>query len=231
MNFMAMEAWTDGHQVYSLMPQSEYMRVCTACDRLYDNSEAVRISELTDEQMHDRVEEPPEPPRNWREALWRKMAGAPAPKRVRRMKAGIPPPVSWLPMEQTQERLNALGDTDANDDPQAVLFELELRLRLWQKSNDWYREGYLEARRSGAPKPPPWSISDMQVRNLRRITVLLQDPRTKSHDEFLLVDAYRELGEFDQAAEALNKAHSSGSWLSYQKALIMQRMSHVGLYP
>jgi len=79
MNFMAMEAWTDGHQVYSLMPQSEYMRLCTSCDRLYDNSEAVRISELTDEQMHDRVEEPPEPPRNWREALWRKMAGAPAP--------------------------------------------------------------------------------------------------------------------------------------------------------
>ena len=181
MNFMAMEAWTDGHQVYSLMPPSEYMRLCTFCDQLYDMSEASRISELTKEQMYDTVEEPAEPPRN--------------------------------------------------GNPKAALFALELRLRLWQQGNDWYREGYLAARRSGAPNPPQWSLSDAQAKNLGRITELLQDPQTKSHDAFLLVDAYRELGEFDRAAKAMNKADASGGWFRYQKMLIEKRMSHVALYP
>lgn len=231
MNFMAMEAWTDGHTVNSLMPPSEYMRLCTVCDQLYDKSEALRISELTNEQMYDTVEEPVEPPRNWRAALWRKIAGAPAPKSVQRLKAGIPPHVEWLPIEQTQQRLDALGDADLNSNSKAALFALELRLRLWQQGNDWYREDYLDARRSGATEPPPWSISDAQAQNLRRITVLLQDPRTKSHDAFLLVDAYRELGEFDKATKAMNKADASGGWFRYQKMLIEKRMSHVGLYP
>jgi hypothetical protein len=231
MNFMAMEAWTDGHQVYSLMPPSEYMRLCTFCDQLYDMSEALRISELTNEQMYDTIEEPAEPPHNWRDALWRKIAGAPAPKCVQRLKAEIPPQVQWLPMEQIQPRLDALADADSTGNPKAALFALELRLRLWQQGNDWYREGYLAARRSGAPNPPPWSISDAQAQNLWRITELMQDPKTKSHDAFLLVDAYRELGEFDRAAKAMNKADASGGWFRYQKMLIEKRMSHVALYP
>jgi len=231
MNFMAMEAWTDGHQVHSLMPPSECMRLCTSCDQIYDQSEALRISQLTNEQMYDTFEEPVPPPRHWRAAVWRKLAGGPVPKSVQRLKAGIPPHVEWLPMEQTQRRLEALLNTPLESNPKALLFELELRLRLWQRGNDWYREGYLDARRSGATEPPEWSISDAQRQNLERITELLQDPATKSHNAFLLVDAYRELGAFDQATKAMNKADASGGWFKYQKMLIEKRMSHVGLYP
>ena len=61
MNFMALESWTDGYQAYSLMPRSEYMRLCTSCDQLYDGSEAIRINQLTDEEMHDTVERPADP--------------------------------------------------------------------------------------------------------------------------------------------------------------------------
>jgi hypothetical protein len=231
MNFMAMESWTDGYQAYSLMPRSEYMRHCTSCDQLYDRSEAIRIDQFSDEEMHDTVELPASSPRHWLAAAWRKVAGAPAPKWEKKLKDSLPPPVAWLPLAQTQQRLEALIENGPNKNPKAALFELELRIRLWQQGNDWYREGYLHARKTGATVPPEWSVSDAQAQNLRRITDLLQDPKTKSHDQFLLVDAYRELGDFDKAALALNKVDASGTWLNYQKTLIEKRMSHVGLYP
>jgi len=231
MNFMAMESWTDGYQAYSLMPRSEYMRHCTSCDQLYDRSEAIRINQLTEEEMHDTVELPASPPRHWLAAAWRKAAGAPAPKWEKKLKDSLSPPVEWLPLAQTQKRLETLVENAPDKNPKAALFELELRIRLWQQGNDWYREGYLHARKTGATVPPEWSVSDAQAQNLRRITDLLQDPKTKSHDQFLLVDAYRELGDFDKAALALNKVDASGTWLNYQKTLIEKRMSHVGLYP
>ena len=231
MNFMALESWTDGYQAYSLMPRSEYMRHCTSCDQLYDRSEAIRIDQFSDEEMHDTVELPASSPRHWLAAAWRKVAGAPAPKWEKKLKDSLPPPVAWLPLAQTQQRLEALIENGPNKNPKAALFELELRIRLWQQGNDWYREGYLHARKTGATVPPEWSVSDAQAQNLRRITDLLQDPKTKSHDQFLLVDAYRELGDFDKAALALNKVDASGTWLNYQKTLIEKRMSHVGLYP
>ena len=231
MNFMALESWTDGYQAYSLMPRSEYMRLCTSCDQLYDGSEAIRINQLTDEEMHDTVERPADPPRHWLAAAWRKLAGAPAPKWEKKLKDSLPPPVERLALTETQQRLEALLENAPDKNPKAALFELELRIRLWQQGNDWYREGYLHARKTGATVPPEWSISDAQAQSLQRIADLLQDPRTKSHDAFLLVDAYRELGHFDNATLALNKVNASGTWLNYQKMLIEKRMSHVALYP
>jgi hypothetical protein len=141
-NFIALESWTDGYRTHSLMPPSESMRLCTACNEMYAISEVKPLGYLSRDEIDEVVLNPVPLAKAWLARLGRRLFGGPKP-------------ICWLPDEQVADRLSRL----------------------------------------------------------------------------LLVDALRQLGEFDFAREALSSENTERGWGWYQKMLIDPRMGHVGLYP
>ena len=230
-NFMALESWTDGYRTHSLMPPSESMRLCTACNEMYAISEVKPLGYLSRDEIDEVVLNPVPLAKTWLARLGRRLFGGPKPTTTTVRKANLPGPICWLPDEQVANRLSRLLAKGPEQVPHGLRFETELRIRLWQQGNHWYREGLLKARREQAKLPPPFTITPSQIENLVRLVALLQDERVGMKDRLLLVDALRQLGEFDLAREALSSENTERGWGWYQKMLIDQRMGHVGLYP
>lgn len=237
-NFMAMYVWTDGYREQSLMPPGECMRLCTQCNQIYNIQEAPEVGSLTQEEMVEPPPPPPPPepePRSlWgRIARWVSRTSRRKPSRLpsRELRSDLPPHAEWVPTEQAQQRLEALLAEPEGRNPNARVFETELRMRLWQSGNDWYRPLLAKAREEQATVPPPWTQTDAQLENLRGLKALFLGPDRGPPDTMLLVDVHRQLGEFDEAEEMLKTFAEDHHEASYQRLLVGKRMRHVGRYP
>ena len=238
MNFMAMYVWTDGYREASLMPPGEYMRLCTQCDQIYDIREAPEVGSLTKEEMYEPPPPlpPPEPEPTSAWGRFRRWMSRTARRRPTRtlfpdLRADLPPHAEWVPTEQAQQRLEALLAEPHGSNPNAREFETELRMRLWQSGNDWFRPLLAKAREEQATVPPPWTQTDAQLENLRGLKALFLAPGRSQHDTMLLVEVHRQLGEFDEAEALLETFAQDHEEAEYQRLLVGKRMRHVGRYP
>lgn len=191
-NFMAAEQWTDGYAVGCLMPPSEFMRLCTLCNSLYN---VVDLEEGDDSEVDYPYLD-----------------------------------VQHVPEHMTPHVLKALLESPADSDYRE-LFEAELRIRLWQSGNDWYRKAYLEAREENVEVPPPWSLSAEQQGHLERLSEICESDSRYFTDRLMIVEIFRQLRRFDRAEQALERVRGAEHWCDFQRLLIERKMSHVGLYP
>lgn len=228
---MALESWTDGHKEGSLMPPSQWIRLCTQCNEIYNIRDAEPIDEYTNEEMYDFIETPHKPPTTLAQKTWRFLVGESPPTMTRVIRPDLPPYIEYLPKTELNTRLGSLLKDPTKHIKHHHAFEAELRLRLWRMGNDWYRPAYLEARKSGVSSPPTWSLTDEQIEHLEKLVELFANDDIRSGDELIPIEIFRQLRRFKEAEEALSQIKESGRWSLYQKALIDQKMSHVGLYP
>lgn len=231
LNNMAHEQWTDGVKRGSLMPHFEAMRLCTACNQLFHFHETTRLGFIHRSNAEDTVELPIPPPQHWLESAWRALFGDPAPRTTTAQKAHVPEFIEPVPADDTQAWLDRIVAQGPENVPNGLEFECELRMRLWRRGNDWYRPRFIEARKNRSPLPPPFIVSRDQVANLVRLVELFQDERAGRHDRLLIVDALRQLSEFELAQKALGRIHDTRGDRWYLQLLIDQRMPHVGLFP
>ena len=230
MNFMAHEQWTDGHTEGSLMPRSEFMRLCTGCMAIYNIRDIVDVYEIDRDDVYVLVEEPAPPPKTVLQKAWRAISGELPPQVHRVLRDDLPPYIEYVPDSECQAYLDGLlkmPSTTAHH----TLFEFELRRRLWQQGNHWYRPDYLAVRKARGPQPPVWSLSDQQHAHLERLLELLRNEDLSLGDELLTVEILRQLRRFDEAMKLLDSIGTDSRWNAYQAMLIKNRMSHVGLYP
>ncbi|MGA1383138.1 MAG: hypothetical protein ACO308_08855 [Burkholderiaceae bacterium] len=230
MNFMALQHWTDGHTEGSLMPPGEFMRYCSSCESIFHIQDIVDVDEIGVEDTFILVEEPAAPPKTILQKAWRAVTGELPPTVHRQLRPDLPPYIEYLPDGKTEDFLKAVV-ASPSDSRHRDLFEMQLRLRLWRQGNDWFRPDYLQARKSGAKAPPPWSVSNAQVEHLERLLELIVRPDLGRGDELLRVEMLRQLRRFEQAQDLLHAIHDDSRWNIYQQTLIDQKMSHVGLYP
>ena len=230
MNFMAQEQWTDGHTEGSLMPRSEFMRLCTGCKSIYNVQDLVDAHEIPNEDLYTVYEEPAPPSKTVLQKAWRAISGELPPQVHRVLRDDLPPYVEYVPDSECQAYLDGLLAMPSNT-AHHTLFEFELRRRLWQQGNHWYRPDYLKVRKAKGPQPPAWSLSNEQLEHLERLLQLLGDGDLGKGDELLTVEVLRQLRRFDEATKVLESITSDSHWNDYQAMLIKNRMSHVGLYP
>jgi hypothetical protein len=230
MNFMAHEQWTDGHTEGSLMPRSGFMRLCIECKAIYHVGDLVDSHEISNEDVYTFVEEPAPPPKTLLQKAWRTISGELPPQVHRVLRDDLPPYIEYVPDSECQAYLDGLLKMPSNTAHHA-LFEFELRRRLWQQGNHWYRPDYLKVRKTKGDTPPAWSLSETQAIHLERLLDLLTDGDIGKGDELLTVEVLRQLRRFDQAMKVLESIPSDSHWNAYQAILIKNRMSHVGLYP
>ena len=230
MNFMAHEQWTDGHTEGSLMPRSGFMRLCIECKAIYHVGDLVDSHEISNEDVYTFVEEPAPPPKTLLQKAWRTISGELPPQVHRVLRDDLPPYIEYVPDSECQAYLDGLLKMPSNTAHHA-LFEFELRRRLWQQGNHWYRPDYLKVRKAKGDAPPAWSLSETQTIHLERLLELLTDGDIGKGDELLTVEVLRQLRRFDEAMKVLESILSDSHWNAYQAILIKNRMSHVGLYP
>ena len=230
MNFMAHEQWTDGHTEGSLMPRSGFMRLCIECKAIYHVGDLVDSHEISNEDVYTFVEEPAPPPKTLLQKAWRTISGELPPQVHRVLRDDLPPYIEYVPDSECQAYLDGLLKMPSNTAHHA-LFEFELRRRLWQQGNHWYRPDYLKVRKAKGDAPPAWSLSETQAIHLERLLELLTDGDMGKGDELLTVEVLRQLRRFDEAMKVLESILSDSHWNAYQAILIKNRMSHVGLYP
>lgn len=230
MNFMAHEQWTDGHTEGSLMPRSGFMRLCIECKAIYHVGDLVDSHEISNEDVYTFVEEPAPPPKTLLQKAWRTISGELPPQVHRVLRDDLPPYIEYVPDSECQAYLDGLLKMPSNTAHHA-LFEFELRRRLWQQGNHWYRPDYLKVRKAKGDAPPAWSLSETQAIHLERLLELLTDGDLGKGDELLTVEVLRQLRRFDEAMKVLESITSDSHWNAYQAILIKNRMSHVGLYP
>ena len=97
MNFMAQEQWTDGHTEGSLMPPSEFMRLCKGCKAIYNVRDIVDVYEINRDDVYVLVEEPAPPPKTALQKAWRAISGELPPQVHRVLRDNLPPYIEYVP--------------------------------------------------------------------------------------------------------------------------------------
>jgi tetratricopeptide (TPR) repeat protein len=191
MNFMAWEYWTDGYRDGSLMPNDEGLRRCQ-CGNVF------LLSELQEIGMVEETDVP--------RALH--VEADDLPKVIAQARTTDIELAARLALWQ---HLNHGYRQRYRAHRQA---EEAATQAQWESSNPDKRKWWQRLRRAAAPKYqrpanapftcPPFEATTEQNDNMRALLQLMTQDTTRV-DLLIVAELHRELGEFDQAAQALQK--------------------------
>lgn len=200
-NFSAREYWTDGHTEGRLMPGGFGLRECV-CGAFYLGSELIDLGEDDDSELDFPSNVQPED-------LPQAIAHARNPEVELAARLEYWQDLnhayrqSYRAHRDAEEAANKAAWDLANPDPRS----------LWQKLRKLTAPAY--ARSSNSPFTyPPFEPSQKQQDNMRALLRLLEtlDKRQPYLDE--IIELHRELGEFDEAAQALTEGEEIDQTIS-----------------
>lgn len=200
-NFSAMEYWTDGHAEGRLMPGGFGLRKCV-CGAFYLGSELIDLGEADDSDLDFPSNVQPEDLPN---AI--AQARNPEVELAARLEywqdLNHAYRQSYRAHRDAEEAANKAAWDLANPDPRS----------LWQKLRKVPAPAY--ARSKDSPFTyPPFEPSSVQQDNMRALLRLLEtlDKRRLYLEE--ITELHRELGEFDEAAQALTEGEEIGQTIT-----------------
>jgi hypothetical protein len=192
MNFSAWEYWTDGHTEGGLMPTGYGLRKCV-CGAFFLRREMVDLVEVDKSALdHPSTVHPDDLPK----------AIAQARNDQVEMAARLE---YWQHLNHSYREIYR-AHRDAEEAANRANWALAHpdKRSLWQKMRGVPAPTYV--RSSSSPNThPPFEPTRVQQDNMRALLVLLnQDDKRKRHLEEI-VELHRELGEFAEAAQALDE--------------------------
>ena len=197
MNFMSSAFWTDGYREQSLMPNDQGLRRCT-CGKFFLQRDLVEMEQVTESDL-------PFAPRVAPADLPLAIAQADSPVLELAARTDY-----WLELNHAYRDLYRVH-RDAEDAATQAAWEAANpdRRNFWQR----WRNG--ERRPQYRPSPdrpltfPVFEASQEQRENMQAL-LRLMEPLGPGYD-YERVELHRELGQFDEAAQALKAAKESDS--------------------
>lgn len=190
-NFSAWEYWTDGHREGSLFDNDYGLRQCR-CGNFYLMNELTSIGQVEESEV-------PYTERVAKEDLPKAIAQARTPRIE--LAARL---LHWQALNQPyRERYRSHRDAEEAATQAAWEAANPDTRTWWQRIRKVPAQQY--ARPAGSPFTcPPYELSDEQRDNLTAL-LRLNDSGDIALDPETLAELHRELGQFEQAAEALSR--------------------------
>lgn len=192
MNFSAREYWTDGHTEGGLMPNGYGLRKCI-CGAFYLRKEMVDLSELDEEELDQphTVQDDDLP-----------NAIAQARNDQVEMAARLE---FWQHLNHSyRESYRAYRDAEEATTKAAWDMANPDKRSLWQKLRKMPQPSYIRPSDSPFTKPS-FEPTRIQQDNMRALLLFLNSDDKRRNHLKEIVELHRELGEFDEAAKALDE--------------------------
>ena len=209
-NLSASEFWTDGQRVHGLYPNDGGLRSCT-CGAYFLLKDAKKVDFIPEAK--------PIAPEGWaniKSTWWTRFRGKQTKEQVMAfydvrplevIKAetkASPPPTHFV---KDQELGQVIHDCFGEREVLIVA-----RRRYWRYLNDAYREIYRQHKEVYPDTYPAFKPSDLQVMNMSALLDLLLISENKT-DELEVIEIFRELGKFEEAAIRLNLVQKQTDFL------------------
>ncbi|MFM7341503.1 MAG: hypothetical protein ACKO3Q_02275 [Betaproteobacteria bacterium] len=197
MNFMSSAFWTDGYREQSLMPNDQGLRRCT-CGKFFLQRDLVEMAQVDQSDL-------PWPPRVDPADLPLAIAQADSPALELAARTDY-----WLELNHAYRDLYR-----AHRDEEDAATQAAWEAANPDRRNFWQRWRTSERRPQYRPSPdrpltfPVFEATQEQRENMQALLRLMQ-PLGSDYD-YERVELHRELGQFDEAAQALRAAKESDS--------------------
>lgn len=207
MNFMAWEYWTDGYRDGSLMPNDQGLRKCQ-CGDFYLVNEMQFIGQVDESDVPYAQQAKPED-------LPKAIANARTPDIELAARLGY-----WLHLNHPyRESYRAHRDAEEAATQSAWSAVNPDRRTWWQRFRKVPPPQYVRPAHSPFTYPP-YELSEAQRENLNAL-VRLQENKNLRLDNETRAEIHRELGQFDQAMQALEEStnEEDKTWLLLKRLI------------